>query len=154
MEAPAPTERTAGRRPACPPGLLGLVPLLADRGRDRVFAALGGPGLGERSGPPVEELAVERTVLRPGEIELTVRNDGPDPVEVAQVAVNDAYAPFTASGGARSAGSARRTLTIAYPWIEGEAYEISLLTSTGGDDRARDPGRRPRRPRPTPASSA
>ena len=56
--------------------LLGLVPLLLIAAAIAVFAALGGPGLGERSGPPVEELAVERTVLRPGEIELTVRNDG------------------------------------------------------------------------------
>ncbi len=29
----------------------------------------------------------------------TVRNDGPDPVEISQVAVNDAYVPFTATGG-------------------------------------------------------
>ena len=50
-----------------------------DRRGDRGSSPLlGGPGLGERNGPPVEELAVERTVLRPGEIELTVRNDGPD----------------------------------------------------------------------------
>ena len=46
-----------------------------------LFAALGGPGLGERPGPPVEELAVERTELHPGEIELTLRNDGPDAVD-------------------------------------------------------------------------
>ena len=40
------------------------------------FALLGGPGLDERRGPPVEELAVERTVLRPGEIELSLRDTG------------------------------------------------------------------------------
>ena len=38
---------------------------------------------------------MERTVLRPGEIELTVRNAGPDPVTVAQVFVNDSYVDFT-----------------------------------------------------------
>ena len=51
-------------------------------------------------GPPVEELAVERTVLEPNRIELTVRNTGPDPVEVAQVFVNDAYVDFEASARA------------------------------------------------------
>jgi hypothetical protein len=40
---------------------------------------VGGDTLGERLGPPVEELAVERTVLRPGEIELTVRNTDQKP---------------------------------------------------------------------------
>ena len=120
--------RVGGRIPAW---ALGLAPLLVIAAAIAIFAALGGPGLGERTGPPVEELAIERTVLRPGEIELTVRNDGPDPVEVAQIAVNDGYAPFTASDG-RTVGRLDSTsLTIAYPWIEGEAYRVSLLTSTG-----------------------
>ena len=120
--------RVGGRIPAW---ALGLAPLLVIAAAIAIFAALGGPGLGERTGPPVEDLAIERTVLRPGEIELTVRNDGPDPVEVAQIAVNDGYAPFVASDG-RTVGRLDSTsLTIAYPWIEGEAYRVSLLTSTG-----------------------
>ena len=69
------------------------------------FALLDGPGLGDRNGPPVEELAVERTVLKPGEIKLSVRNDGPDEVVVSQVIVNDGFADFsrrrTRSGGSR-----------------------------------------------------
>ena len=71
-------------------------------------------------------------MLRPGEIELTLRNDGPDPVEVAQVAVNDAYAPFATPDGREIGRLGSTTLTISYPWIEGEAYEIFVLTSTGG----------------------
>jgi zinc transporter, ZIP family len=71
--------------------LLGLVPLLLIAGFVGLFAALGGPGLDDRRGPPAEELAVERTVLEPGVIELTVRNDGPDAVTVAQAVVNDAF---------------------------------------------------------------
>ena len=86
------------RRGAAPRGLpawvLGLVPLLLIIAAVGAFAALGGPGLGERRGPPAEELAVERTKLVPGAIELTVRNDGPDAVTVAQVFVNDAYVDF------------------------------------------------------------
>ena len=72
-------------------------------------------------------------MLHPGEIELAVRNDGADPVEIAQVAVNDGYAPFTARrrSRARPAEPELRS-TIAYPWIEGEAYTVSMLTSTGG----------------------
>jgi zinc transporter, ZIP family len=130
MEATAHTpDRAPGGLPAW---ALGLVPLALIGAALGAFALLGGPGLGERTGPPVEELAVERTVLRPGTIELTLRNDGPDAVEIAQVAVDDAYAPFAASNGLEVGRLDSTTLEIAYPWIEGEAYEIFVLTSSGG----------------------
>ncbi|WP_211330399.1 hypothetical protein, partial [Prauserella muralis] len=59
------------------------------------LAMLGGRTLPERQGPPIEQLAVERTELTPGFIALTVRNTGPDPVQVAQAFVNDAYVDLT-----------------------------------------------------------
>jgi zinc transporter, ZIP family len=131
MEARAGAERLpfSARAPAW---ALGLIPLCLIAGAAALLALVGAPGLGDRTGPPVEELAVERTVLRPGEIQLTVRNDGPDAVDVAQVIVNDAFVPFTASDGQRIGRLGATTLGITYPWIEGEAYGISLLTSTGG----------------------
>ena len=109
----------------------GLIPLALIAIAIGLFAALGAPGLGERRGPPVEELAVERTVLEPGVIELTVRNDGPDAVTVAQVQVNDAFAPFEGAEGPIDRLSTE-TLRISQPWVEGEAYEVALVTSTGG----------------------
>jgi zinc transporter ZupT len=128
MEAQAAAERSGG----APAWLLGLAPLLLILAAIGLFAALDGPGLGERNGPPVEELAVERTVLRPGEIELTVRNDGPDAVDIAQVVVNDAYLPFTTSAGEEVGRLGSTEITVPYQWIEGEAYVVTLLTSTGG----------------------
>jgi ZIP family zinc transporter len=130
MEAGARAERNLGA--GLPNWALGLIPLALIVAAIGGFALLGGPGLGERTGPPVEEVSVERTVLRPGEIELTLRNDGPDAVEVAQVAVNDAYAPFAAEGGREIGRLGSTTLEVAYPWIEGEAIEIFVLTSAGG----------------------
>lgn len=130
MEAGTRAERPLGA--SLPGWALGLIPLALIAVAIGAFALLGGPGLGERTGPPIEEVAVERTVLHPGEIELTLRNDGPDPVEVAQVAVNDAYAPFATEGGRQIGRLDSATLRISYPWIEGEAYEIFVLTSTGG----------------------
>jgi zinc transporter ZupT len=130
MEAGSQAERLPGAR--LPAWALGLLPLALIAAAIGAFALLGGPGLGDRTGPPVEEVAVERTVLRPGQIELTLRNDGPDPVRVAQVAVNDAFAPFTTSDGEGIGRLGSTTLDVSYPWIEGEAYEIFVLTSSGG----------------------
>lgn len=94
------------------------------------LAVLGGRSLPERTGPPVEELAVERVTLSPGIIELTLRNTGPDPVQVAQIAVNDAYAGFT--GAAEPlARLGKETIRVDYPWSEGQPYNVSMLTSTG-----------------------
>jgi ZIP family zinc transporter len=128
MEAAGRTERTVG---GVPTWALIAGPLLLIAAAIALFAALGGPGLDERRGPPVEELAVERTVLRPGEIELSVRNTGPDPVQVSQVAVNDAYVAFTADPEGEVGRLGEETLTLDYPWQEGSAYTIFMLTSTG-----------------------
>jgi ZIP family zinc transporter len=71
-------------------------------------------------------------MLRPGEIELTVRNDGPDAVGIAQASVNEAFVPFSTSDGARVERLGSTTVTIPYDWVEGEGYAVTLLTSTGG----------------------
>jgi zinc transporter, ZIP family len=114
-----------------PAWLLGLVPLVLIMLAIGAFAVLDGPGLGERRGPPAEELAVERTRLTPGVIELTVRNDGPDAVTIAQAVVNDAFVQF--SGAEEPIGRLESaTVRVQQPWVEGEAYEVALMTSTGG----------------------
>jgi zinc transporter ZupT len=84
-----------------------------------------------REVPPVEAVAVERTVLNEDEIILSLRNDGPDPVTLAQVLVNEAYNDFDITdstlGRLESA-----TMTIPYPWEEGLPIGIAVITSTGG----------------------
>jgi ZIP family zinc transporter len=129
VEARAATRNGFGGAPSW---VLGVIPLVLIAIAVTVFALLDGPGLGERTGPPVEELSIERTEFRPDEIKLTVRNDGPDAVEIAQVAINDAYVPFTATDGRSVGRLGSTTLEMSYPWIEGESYAIFLLTSTGG----------------------
>jgi zinc transporter ZupT len=94
------------------------------------LVVLGGPSLPERTGPPIEELTVERTTLAPGSIVITVRNAGPDPVQVAQVFVNDAYVDF-AGGTEAIPRLGSETLELRYPWISGQPYTVSMLTSTG-----------------------
>ena len=81
--------------------------------------------------PPVEELAFQRVVLGPDGIVATVLNDGPDPVRIAQVQVDDAYWEFAADPGTALGHLDRATLTIPYPWVEGEAHALRVITSSG-----------------------
>jgi zinc transporter ZupT len=114
-----------------PGWLLGLLPLVLVALTIGAFVGLDTPGLDGRAGPPLEELTVERTVLKPGRFELTVRNDGPDAVRVRQVLVNDAFVAFSGAEDAIGRLSSA-TIAIPQPWIDGEAYSIALMTSTGG----------------------
>ncbi len=81
--------------------------------------------------PPVEEVAIERVRLTPGMVSLDVRTDGSTPVVIAQVQVDTAYRLFTATRTGPGARLGRTRIDIAYPWIDGEAHHIALLTSTG-----------------------
>jgi zinc transporter, ZIP family len=121
---PATAQRT--RRPAW---LAGVAPLAVLAVAIGLFVLLDAPGL-NRIGVPQEKLAVERTVLKPDEIQLHVRNDGADPVQVKQVIVNDAFAGFhqTKDEIGRLGGS---EIDVEYPWIEGQNYDVQLVTETG-----------------------
>lgn len=81
--------------------------------------------------PPVEEAAVERVQLTPGLISLDIRTDGSAPVVVAQAQVDAAYRLFTATPVVSGARLGLTRIDIPYPWINGEAHHIALITSTG-----------------------
>lgn len=84
-----------------------------------------------RGVPPVERLAMTRVQLTPDGIIATVLNDGPDPVTIAQVQVDDAYWQFTVEPNPEVAHLRRATLRIPYPWVEGEAHVVRVVTSSG-----------------------
>jgi len=111
--------------------LLGLVPLLS-LGVLLAFIVLNGAGVSREDAPPVEDLSVQRVAL-PTEFEfvLSVRNGGPQPVTLSQVVVNDAIWDFEAEPDNTIPRLGSVTVTVPYSWVEGEAYEIVLITSTG-----------------------
>ncbi|MCP9488175.1 MAG: hypothetical protein MSC30_20230 [Gaiellaceae bacterium MAG52_C11] len=110
--------------------LLGLVPLALIIAALVALLTVGGDTLPERLGPPVEEVAIERTVLRPGEIDLTVRNTGPDAMSIAQAFVNDAYVDYTTTGNEINPKRAQ-TFTLNYPWQQDSPYLVTLVSATG-----------------------
>ena len=80
---------------------------------------------------PSESVTVVQTVLCPGTMVFQVRNDGAQPVTIAQVSVNDAYWPFTARPSTTLVPRATAFVTLSYPWDTGAAYEVQFVTSTG-----------------------
>ena len=83
---------------------------------------------------------MERTRLEPGVIELTVRNDGPGRRARSPRSSSTTRSPL--HGGEEPIGRlAAATLRIRQPWVEGEAYEVQLVTSQRRHDRPRDPRR-------------
>jgi zinc transporter ZupT len=130
----APASEGAGERRAgfTPPSLLlALVPLLLLAGVLAWIVRTDG-GLGDRALPPIETLSVQRVVLpAPGQIEVAVVNDGPDPITIAQVAVDDAFWQFSIEPAGPLARLQAATVRIPYPWVRDETHAIMLVSSTG-----------------------
>lgn len=113
--------------------LLGLAPLVLIAALVGLFTLLNAPGLRGVSGdvPPEESLSVENVQLRDNAIILSVRNVGVDPVRIAQVNVSDFYASFTQTTEEIAPLGTDR-ITVTYPWVAGDPYEVVLITSIGG----------------------
>jgi len=111
--------------------ILGLLPLILLAGVLALIVATDA-GLGERTVPPIEELNVQRVTLpEPGRIVLDVVNDGPDPITIAQVMVDDAYWSYGIDGDGTLGRMDSATITLPYPWVEGEAHAIGIVSATG-----------------------
>jgi hypothetical protein len=75
--------------------------------------------------------AAPQTLLCPGTIVFQLRNDGAHPVTITQVAINDAFWPFTARPSTTITPHGTAFVTLHYPWDAGVAYEVRSISSTG-----------------------
>ncbi len=125
-----PKERPAAGQGGLSPTTAALLvlPLIILGGVIWLFLTTGG-GLDLTSPAPVEALTVERTVLKPGQIEITVRNSSPEPLEIAQVIINDAVWPFTISTGGAIPRLQTAVIHLDYAWTHGEAYALRLFST-------------------------
>ena len=76
------------------------------------------------------EVTIEQATLRPGAIVLVVVNNSEDTARVAQVILNDAFVDFQQSRPSLAPGEVQR-ITVSYPWVAGESYDVQLMTRTG-----------------------
>lgn len=126
------SEAAPSRRSGAHVWLAALLPLVLLAGLVALIIRTGpAERLRSDGAPPVERLSIDRAVLRGDGIMLSVLNDGPDPVTIAQVTVDDAYWAFTADRGSVLNHLGRTTVSIPYPWVAGEAHLVKLITSTG-----------------------
>ena len=131
---PAKTRVTtaAKRRGKVPLWFKGIAPLVLLAVLVAVFLEVGPVGVFRQSFPPIEELTIERIRLPAhGVMQVQIVNGGPEPVTVAQVMVDDANWVHRVDGSRTIERLERRTITIPYPWVEGEPHSVSLVTSTG-----------------------
>lgn len=110
----------------------GIGPLLVLAVLVAGFLRFGPVGVFRAAFPPVEDLTIERIALpAPGTLRIEVVNGGPEPVTLAQVLVDDAAWQHTLDGGRTLERLDTRTVTVPYPWVEGEPHTVTLITSTG-----------------------
>lgn len=82
--------------------------------------------------PPVETLNFEYVKLpEPNVIEIQIINSGPDPVNIAQVLVDEAYWQFSIHPGSTLNRLEKSIISLNYPWVETEVHEIVIITSSG-----------------------
>lgn len=109
--------------------LLFLAPLLALAAVIALVVWTRGAGLNVQPPVPVETLQFGRTILRPGEIELHVRNTSPQAVTISQISINDANWPFSISPNRTIPRLGQAVLNLRYMWVQSEAYDIKLFSS-------------------------
>ena len=111
--------------------VFGLLPLALLAILVVMLLRFGPLGVFQAAVPPVEELTIDRVRLEPGRFVIHVTNGGPAPVTIAQVLVDDAYWQFEISPSATVPRLGTATITLEYPWVEGEAHHLKLLSSLG-----------------------
>lgn len=109
----------------------GILPLVLLGILIYVFFIIGPAGIFEAAFPPIEELTIDRIVLKPNEMIVHVVNGGPEAVTIAQVLVDEAYWQHTIEPARTVPRLATVKIYIPYPWVEGETHEVKLITRNG-----------------------
>ncbi len=110
-------------------GVMLALPAVLLAGVIAIFLATDGAGLRVAPAAPIETLQVEQTLLRPGEIDLMIQNTSPQELSIAQVVINDSFWQFDVAPSGAIPRLGKATIRLEYPWVEAEAYEITLLST-------------------------
>ncbi len=111
--------------------LKGILPLILLGILLLFFLKFGPLGVLQSTAPPVENIFIQRAILAPELITLELINDGPEPVTIAQVLINDAYWQFEMKPSDTLEPLDKGTIKIFYPWVEGDFEAIKLISRNG-----------------------
>lgn len=111
--------------------LSGLLPVILLAVLLLFFLKHGPLGVFEAAVPPLEKVFIQRVAFTPEHITLDLVNDGPEPVTIAQVLVNDVYWQFRMEPGQTLLPLQHGRVDIDYPWVEGDVERITFVSKTG-----------------------
>lgn len=96
-----------------------------------VFVKFGPLGVLKSNVAPIENIFIQKVVFSADHITLDVFNDGPEPVTIAQVLINDAYWQFEMTPSQTLDPLDSGKIEINYPWLEGDFEKITLVSRNG-----------------------
>lgn len=96
-----------------------------------VFMKFGPLGVFKGDMPPLENVAIQRVMFTPEHMKILIFNDGPEPVTMSQVMINDVYWKFDIIPDQTVKPLDKAAITLQYPWVEGDTEQITLVSSTG-----------------------
>jgi len=96
-----------------------------------VFLKYGPLGVFKASVPPIEEVFIQKVTFSPDHIVVDVINDGPEPVTIAQILVNEVFWQFHMAPSQTLNPLERGRIDISYPWVEGDVERITLVSRNG-----------------------
>ena len=107
-----------------------LLPIALLVGVILLFIRTNGAGLKVEPAAPIEALQFDRTVLTPDQIELQVTNTSPQEMTLSQIIINDSFWMFQVKPSATIPRLGKATITLTYPWVKGEMYNLRLFTAS------------------------
>lgn len=95
------------------------------------FLKFGPLGIFTTAVAPIEDIAIQKVAFAPEEIIVDVYNNGPEPVTIAQVLINNAYWQFEMTPNNTLLPRDKGRISVFYPWLSGDPEIITLVSGNG-----------------------
>jgi zinc transporter ZupT len=96
-----------------------------------VFLKFGPLGVFSSTIIPLENAFIQKVWFSPDHMSIEVFNDGPEPIIVAQVLVNEAYWQFSMQPFTTLQPLEHGMVEVDYPWLAGDPQVIKLVSRNG-----------------------